>query len=225
MSRASRSGTESVMKRRARERAVALSRGSTLRPLAGRQLSGRVGRPRLDLEACAVRGRALRRIVRLDLGLGSWHRPDERRQLDPGLDLLSLEQLDRYRGTRATDHCRVRHGSGLQLRVLNEHLMQELVVVRTDDRDERLAGRLERGDDRVIGTGVPDAVDLDARVEDVEHLLAGRREVPAHEGRLDDLDARVLLQSLVEARVAIGVGGDAGNAAHLDDVALATELL
>src|SRR4051794_5686847 len=100
MSRASRSGTVAVIKRRTRERATALSRISTLRPLAGRQLSGRVGRPRLDLKTCAIGRRTLRRVVRLDVGLVAGHRPDERRQLDPGLNRLSLEQLDGDRGAR-----------------------------------------------------------------------------------------------------------------------------
>ena len=47
------------------------------------------------------------------------------------------------------------------------------------------------------------------------------RELPAGERLLDDLDARVLLERLHEARVAVRVGRDAGDAAHLDDVALA----
>ena len=113
-------------------------------PCRPKSCCGRVRRPRLDLQPCAVRRRTARRVVRLDLALRARHRPDERGQLDPVRDRLALQQLDRDRRARATDRGRIRHGCGLQLRVLREHLVQELVVVRTDDRDERLARRLER---------------------------------------------------------------------------------
>ena len=106
-----------------------------------------------------------------------------------------------------------------------DQLLEEPVVVGAHDRHVRLAGGLERVDDRVVDPGRPDAVDLHAGVEDVEHLLPAGRERPAGERLLDDLDARVLLQRLQEARVAVGVGRHAGDAAHLDDVALAAELL
>ena len=51
------------------------------------------------------------------------------------------------------------------------------------------------------------------------------RELPAGERLLHDLDARVLLERLLEPGVAIGVRRHAGDAAHLDHVALAAELL
>ena len=106
-----------------------------------------------------------------------------------------------------------------------DQLLEELVVVGSDDRDVRLACRLERVHDGVVDPRRPDSVDLHAGVEDVEHLLAARCERPAGEGLLHDLDLRIVLQRLLEALVPVGVGRDAGDAAHLDHVALAADLL
>ena len=55
--------------------------------------------------------------------------------------------------------------------------------------------------------------------------LPAGRERPVGEGLLDDLHARVRRDDLHEALVAVVVGGHAADAAHLDDVALAAELL
>ena len=72
---------------------------------------------------------------------------------------------------------------------------------------------------------VQNAVDLRVGAQDVVGLLAGRRERPVGEGLLDDLHARVGLDDLHEALVAVVVGGHAADAAHLDDVALAAEVV
>ena len=66
---------------------------------------------------------------------------------------------------------------------------------------------------------------LRVRVQDVVGLLAGRRERPVGERLLDDLHAGVRVDDLHEPLVAVVVGGDAADAAHLDDVALAAERL
>ena len=161
---------------------LALSR--SLRPLAGRELSGRVRRPGLDLQPCAVRRRAARRVVRLDVALRAGHRPDERGQLDPVLDLLPSSSLIAtaapappiVAGFVTAAACSFGYCASIWCR--NSLLSAPTIGT------SGLPAVLNALDHGVVGAGVPDAVDLHARVQDVEHLLAGRREVPAHEDRL-----------------------------------------
>src|SRR5262245_15906140 len=198
---------------------------ASLRPLAGHKLAGVVRRPGPDEQLRAVRRRPLGRVVLVDrlrvVGLV----PHLRSELDPLRDGAAAQQLDRDGRADAPDRRRVRDGRALEARVQGLELTQELVVVRSHDRHVRLARGLEGVDDRVVDARRPDAVHLHARVEDVEDLLAAVRELPAREGLLHDLDPRILLLRLHEAGVAVGVGRDAGDAAHLDDVALTAELL
>src|SRR3990172_4128942 len=154
-----------------------------LRPLAAEQLLLRVGRPRCDRETGAVGGRPGRRVVRLDLRdtAGGAVVPDLRGQLDPPGHGAAVEQPDRHRRADAADRGRVGDGCGPPALLEVDHLLQERVRIRADDRHQRLAGRLERVRDGVVGARRPDAVHLYARVEDVEHLLPCRRELPAGE--------------------------------------------
>src|SRR4029453_19265803 len=91
-----------------------------------------------------------------------------------------------------------------------------------DHRDRVLADGLERVDHRVVDARGPDAV-VASGVQLLHGDAAALCEVPAGEDLLH-LDVRVLADDLLEALVAVGVGGHAVDPAHVQDVALAAEL-
>src|SRR3954451_14593748 len=194
--------------------------------LAGQQLvlgvRGPVGdrdpeRPRrIDLGIVRRGQLLLARVGRVVPHLGL----DERRLLGRR---LTVEDLERQLEAGAADRCRVRDRGTLET-LLVQQLLDEACVVRADDRHD-LVGALERVDDDVVDTRRPDAVErLPGREERVDLLDRGRL-LPARLDFGDDLDARVLGEGSLEALVAVGVRGRAGGAAHVDDVALAVELL
>src|SRR5439155_199834 len=78
-------------------------------------------------------------------------------QLDPLWNGPAVQQLDRHRSSDAPDRRGVRHGSAVEA-LDRQLLLEELVRVRADDRHERLARRLERVHDCVVGARRPDAV-------------------------------------------------------------------
>ena len=93
-----------------------------------------------------------------------------------------------------------------------------------DDRHEGLVGRRELLDHGVVDPRGPDAVDLLGR-DDVERLLGARRGSQPVKTSAATVDPRIVGQRLLEAGITVGVGGDAIDAAHVGDVALATQLL
>ena len=66
---------------------------------------------------------------------------------------------------------------------------------------------------------------LDSQLLMSSVALAGSQPVCSPSSDREHLDVRVLGQGLLEARVAVGVGGVPGEAAHVVDVALAAQLL
>ena len=87
------------------------------------------------------------------------------------------------------------------------------------------AGLDQRVDDHVVDAGGPDAVERRAGGDVVEDLLLALILLPAGEDLMRDLHVRELGERALEALVAIAVGRGAGGAAHIDDVALAADLL
>src|SRR4029450_3297343 len=90
-------------------------------------------------------------------------------------------------------------------------------------RDRLLADGLEGVDHRVVDARGPDAVVVPG-VQLLHGDVAALGEVPAGEDLLQ-LDTRVLGHDLLEALVTVGVGRHAVDPAHVQDVALAAELV
>jgi hypothetical protein len=211
--------------RRGRPAAPAANRVPGRRCLARPVLLQAVRRPRRDLELCARVRRGARLGELVDLGLVRRPRPHVWLQLHPLGHGLLLQPPQRHGHAHAADRRRIRDRCTLQPRVAALDLADEAEVVRPDDRHVPLAGGLEGIHHGVVDAGRPDAVHSLARVEEVEHLLPAGCELPPGEDLLDDPDVRVLLQGLLEALVAIGIGRHARDASHLHHVAAAPELL
>ena len=137
--------------------------------------------------------------------------------------LLAVEDLQRQRHAGAADRAGVGHRRALQA-LDRVELADEAGIVGADDRHQRRLRLDQRVDDHVVDARGPDAVERHAGGDEVEDLLLALVLLPAGEDLLRDLDVREFGERLLEALVAVAVGGGAGGAAHVDDVALAADL-